>query len=98
LPSSWLAAGQAVRTLPGIANIRAYYGWALARTGHASLATAQLSESVRLDPSLPVAWLHLGVLLQHAGQLAQARVQLEHGIALDPAGPTGTAARRLLGR
>jgi len=27
---------QAVHTLPGVANIRAYYGWALARTGQAA--------------------------------------------------------------
>jgi len=87
---------QAVHTLPGVANIRAYYGWALARTGHLSLAVAQLREAVRLDGSLPAGRLYLGAVLQRAGQRRQARVQLARAVALDPGGPTGAAAQQLL--
>lgn len=89
---------QAVRTLPGVANIRAYYGWALARTSHSSLAVAQLRQAVRLDGSLPAARLYLGAVLRRAGQRRQARVQLERAVALDTGGPIGTAAQQLLGR
>jgi len=88
---------QAVRTLPGVADIRAYYGWALARTGHSRPALAQLHAAVRLDPSLPAARLYLGALLKRVGQRSQARVELERAIALDPGGPTGSAAEQLLG-
>lgn len=89
---------QAVGTLPGIAELRAYYGWALARTGHNSLALSQLRRAVDLDASLPVARLYLGAVLQRAGQLSQARVQLERAVALDPGGATAAAAQRLLTR
>lgn len=89
---------QAVQTLPAVASIRTYYGSALARTGHSLPAIVQLREAVRLGPSLPAARLYLGALLQRSGQRAQARFQLRHAVALDPAGPTGAAARQLLGR
>ena len=89
---------QAVRTLPGVANIRTYYGWALARTGHPLPALAQLREAVRLDPALPDARLYLGLLLQRVGRRANARVQLERAIALDPGGRTAATAARVLAR
>jgi len=87
---------RAARILPGEANIRTYYGWALARTGHTRLAMEQLRAAVRLDPSLPATRLYLGAVLKRTGQRPQARAQLERAIALDPGGPTGAAARQLL--
>ncbi|MDQ2895818.1 MAG: hypothetical protein M3Y09_09255, partial [Actinomycetota bacterium] len=89
---------QAVKTLPGVAELRVYYGWALARTGHDSLALSQLRRAVDLDASLSVARLYFGTVLQRAGQHRQARAQLERAVALDPGGPTGGAAHRLLSR
>ncbi len=89
---------QAVKTLPGVAELRAYYGWALARTGHDPLAVSQLRRAVDLDASLSVARLYLGAVLQRVGQRREARVQLERAVALDPGGPTGAAAHRLLSR
>jgi formate dehydrogenase subunit gamma len=80
---------QAVQTLPGVAQIRTYYGWALARTGHSSPAVAQLREAVRLDPSLPDARLYLGALLQRGGQRRQARAQLTRAVPREPGGPAG---------
>ncbi len=88
---------QAVGVLPGVADIRAFYGWALARTGHSVSAGRQLRVAVRLAPSLPAARLYLGAVLKRAGQRAAARVQLKRAIALDPGGPTGAAARQMLG-
>ncbi|MGI8414152.1 MAG: cytochrome b/b6 domain-containing protein [Solirubrobacteraceae bacterium] len=87
---------QATGVLPGIADIRTLYGWALARSGRSREALRELQQAVRLDSSLPAARLYLGVVLARRGLRARARTQLQRAVALDPAGPTAARARQLL--
>jgi len=87
---------QATTLLPGIADIRILYGWALARSGRSGAALRELAHAVRLDPSLPAARLYLGDVLERTGHPAQARIQLRRAIALDPGGPTAAQAGQLL--
>lgn len=89
---------QATRLLPGIADIRMLYGWALARSGRSAEALRELAHAVRLDPSLPAAHLYVGVVLGRTGRPAQARAELQHAVKLDPGGPTAASARQLLAR
>ncbi len=87
---------QATSLLPGIADIRTFHGWALARAGRSAEALRELQQAVRLDPSLPAARLYLGDVLERTGRPAQARIQLRRAIALDPGGPTAAQAGQLL--
>lgn len=87
---------QAAAALPGVGEVRAGYGWALARQGSLAAALGELRQAVVLDPSLPAAHLYLAAVLGRSGHRAQARRQLERAIALDPGGPTAAQARRLL--
>ena len=78
---------QAVTAAPENAEVRIWYGEALARTGRAQAAYAQLRKGVEIDPELPQGWLLLGTLLLSTGDLQQARIALLNAHRLDPDSP-----------
>lgn len=86
----------AVAFLPERADLRARFGFALARSGRRNEALEQLRLAVRAAPRLPDARLYLGAVLMQAAKKREARVQWRRYLELAPRGESAALVRRLL--
>ena len=86
----------AVAFLPERADLRARFGFALARTGRPDEALEQLRLAVRAAPRLPDTRLYLGAVLIQAGKKREARAQWRRYLELAPRGGSAALVRRLL--
>lgn len=57
---------------PGFALILVNLGFALERAGEYDEALASLTESIKIDPTIPVAWVNLAGVYQSTGKIPQA--------------------------
>jgi tetratricopeptide (TPR) repeat protein len=69
---------------PGLAETRAYYGYALGRAGRASDGLEHLQAAVAADPSSALAHALLGLHYDRAGNPEAARLEFEAAYDLDP--------------
>ena len=86
----------AVAFLPERADLRARFGFALARIGRPDEALEQLRLAVRAAPRLPDTRLYLGAVLIQAGKKREARAQWRRYLELAPRGGSAALVRRLL--
>lgn len=86
----------AIAFLPERADLRARFGFALARDGSRDEALEQLRLAVRNSPDLPAARLYLGAVLLQAGRRAEARKHWRRYLELAPRGRSAEMIRRTL--
>lgn len=88
----------AVAFLSERADLRARFGFALARNGRVSEAIDQLRRAVRTDPKLAAARLYLGAVLLRDGQRSAGRQEWRRFLELQPTGADAALVRRTLRR
>lgn len=89
---------RALGFFPDKADLRAEYGFALARSGRRRQGIRQLRLAALRSPRLPSARLYLGaVLMQGAAGRPEGRRQWQVFLSLEPRGPRARVVRRTLG-
>jgi tetratricopeptide (TPR) repeat protein len=73
-------------------------GWAYFLLGNLESADAELTLTLRLDPSLARAHVHMGALLETQGNTNDALAHYQEAAALDEGGTAGSLAQRAIDR